>query len=379
MAAPVRVPPASISMEEVTIVEWLVADGARVTAGQPIVEIETDKSTIEVDAPRDGVLRQLAPTGAAVAVDALLAEVADPDEAATSPAPGTSAAEASETSASAAPAEGAPTAAPAPAEGGSVRATPAARSLAARLGVDLRATVGTGPDGQVTAADVQRTETDSGAHTDARAATVRAITASWHTVPHIHIGGELDADGIVACRLTFQESPRPSVTDLLVFALVRALAEVPELNAIVQRDGSVKQADSVDCVIATATPQGIVAPVIRKAETMTLAAISETRARVVAAARAHRLEADARGPGTITLSNLGMYPVDFFVPVINSPQVALIATGRVRGDSSSGHRMWTNVAIDHRAADGEAGGRFLAAFERALAALPKAPTESRKR
>jgi pyruvate dehydrogenase E2 component (dihydrolipoamide acetyltransferase) len=385
VATPIYVPPASISMEQVRIVQWLVEDGNQVTAGQPVVEVETDKSVIEVEAPASGLLRQLAPNGADLAVDAILAEVVDATD--------------SGRKAGSEP-EGSPDTTPRPAgeqvdvtatpvavqRRGRNRATPAARTLAARHGVDLGKISGTGPEGRVTAEDVMRAaaaigaadveKEDKAATEEPRAAAVRAILASWQTVPHIHIGGELEVEGLVAYRSCLVGEDRPSVTDLLVFALARALQVVPELNALVRRDGTIARASGVDCAIATATAHGLETPVIRRAETLSISEISQVRKQIVSRARGGRREAGSGGPASVTLSNLGMYPVDFFTPVINSPQVALVATGRVRqhhpaaGGSAISHRMWANVAIDHRAADGEAGGRLLAALEQVFAEMP---------
>ena len=132
--------------------------------------------------------------------------------------------------------------------------------------------------------------------------------------------------------------------------------------------------------LAVATPGGVVAPVLRDAGSLSLAEIARERSRLVEAARAGTLDGRELAGGTITLSNLGAHPVDFFAPVVSGPQVAMVATGRVADrpvavDGLVGVRptMWVNVAIDHRAADGEAGGRLLAALERQLAQLPGGP------
>ena len=132
--------------------------------------------------------------------------------------------------------------------------------------------------------------------------------------------------------------------------------------------------------IAVATADGVVAPVLRDADSLALADVARERRRLVEAARQGRLDGRDLAGGTCTLSNLGAYPVDFFAPVVSGPQVAMVATGRVADrpvalDGLIGvrPRMWVNVAIDHRAADGEAGGRLLAALERQIALLPGGP------
>jgi pyruvate dehydrogenase E2 component (dihydrolipoamide acetyltransferase) len=249
-------------------------------------------------------------------------------------------------------------------------ASPAARRIAAERGLDLRQVSGSGPGGRIMARDLEQAPAavpapPSGA-TGLRDAVIANITASWQQIPHIHIGGELAADGLAQAKRSAREGT--TLTDLLVLALVQALQEVPELNG-----GSPR----VNVALAVATPQGVVAPVLRDAAALTLDRISTERARLVAAARAGTSERRDLAGGTITLSNLGAYPVDFFAPVVSGPQAAMVATGRlaekpvaVNGMLAVRHRLWVNVAIDHTKADGEAGARFLAALERALAQLP---------
>ena len=371
----------SIAMEDATVSRWLVADGERVTAGQLVVEVETDKATIEIEAPADGLVRIVASEGAVVAVEGLLAELE----------PAVMGAEGAGAESSAAPADD-PTArqADAPSPGATTvpgrmgpNASPAARRLAREQGVDITTLQGSGPGGRIVARDVEMNRAlptvAPAAPADGhrvRDAVVRNITASWQQIPHVHIGGELAADGLVQARASASAADL-SITDLLVVALARALADVPELNGWRRADGSVERADVVHLSLAVATPTGVLAPVLRDAGSRTLREVSVERRRLVEAARL--AEADGRDlvGGTCTLSNLGAYPVDFFAPVVSGPQLAMVATGRVaeRVVSVNGWigvqpRMWVNVAIDHRAADGEAGGRLLAALERHIAALP---------
>jgi pyruvate dehydrogenase E2 component (dihydrolipoamide acetyltransferase) len=145
----------------------------------------------------------------------------------------------------------------------------------------------------------------------------------------------------------------------------------------VREDGSVTRATRIDINLAVATPDGVVAPVIADVTSLGVAAIARERARVVEAARSGQLERRDLAPGVCTLSNLGAYPVDFFTPVLSGPQAALVATGRIAervvpvdGLIGVRQRMWANVCLDHRAADGEAGGRLLAALERRISELP---------
>jgi len=375
------VPQLSISMEEAKVSRWLVDDGEPVAAGQIVVEVETDKATVEIEAPEAGLLRIVAEEGAIVAVDGVLAEV-----------------EARQGAVSAAAAVVATPDAPAPRADPLVApssprrdgpiASPAARRLAREQGVELTAVQGTGPGGRIVARDIAATSAASapavgapGAADRIRAAVVANIAASWQQIPHVHIGGELAADGIVRARAVAPSELAVTVTDLLVVALAAALTEVPELNALRRADGSVERSDAVHLSLAVATPGGVVAPVLRDAGSLSLADVARERSRLVDEARAGTLDGRDLAGGTITLSNLGAHPVDFFAPVVSGPQVAMVATGRVADrpvavDGLVGVRptMWVNVAIDHRAADGEAGGRLLAALERRLAQLPGGST-----
>jgi pyruvate dehydrogenase E2 component (dihydrolipoamide acetyltransferase) len=364
------VPKLSMTMEEATVVAWLVDDGAEVREGQGVVEIETDKAQEEVVAPADGVLRIVAAPGTQVPLDGLLAELhgADPPP----PAP---------------PADDAA----ANAGVGGVMASPAARRVARELGVELTLLRGSGPGGRITVADVEAAAPaappDSAAVEPSRkpapakslrSAVLANIVASWQQVPHVHISGELVADGLEAARrLAAGQGRAVTVTDLLIVALAGALGEVPELNGTIGGDGAPRRAPTIDLSLAVAAPEGVVAPALRDVGAMALAGVAAERARLVAAARAGTLAPRDLAAGSVTLSNLGAHPVDFFAPVVTGPQIATIATGRVLrkpvaiGDALGlGTRVTVNVAIDHRGADGEAGGRLLAALERRLAALP---------
>lgn len=378
----------SIAMEDGKVGRWLVADGERVSAGQPVVEVETDKATIEIEAPADGLIRIVAAEGAIVVVEGILAEL-EPTAVgaelgdAGAPEPAAPADAATDRR----PAAPVPAAAKVRGRNGPI-ASPAARRLAREQGIDITALRGSGPGGRIVARDVEAPRVAPTAAPGAavapagservREAVVRNITASWQQIPHVHIGGELAADGLILARASAAPSNQDlTVTDLLLFALARALAEVPDLNGLRRPDGSVVRSAAVHLSLAVATPGGVLAPVVRDAGTRALHDLAAERRRLVEAARLGTVEGRDLAGGTCTLSNLGAYPVDFFAPVVSGPQVAMVATGRVaeRVVADNGWvgvrpRMWVNVAIDHRAADGEAGGRLLAALEAQIAMLP---------
>jgi pyruvate dehydrogenase E2 component (dihydrolipoyllysine-residue acetyltransferase) len=387
---PLVLPQLSISMEEGTVLSWLVADGEQVLAGQPIVEVETDKSTLEVEAPAAGVLRIRVQAGATVSVEALLAEIYELGETPLDidprlPTPGARprAESASVSSGQRVPPVG-------PDGSGRHIASPAARRLAQELGVDLAGLAGTGPGERIVFRDVENAASEpapavvSGSSPttsgDLRSLVVGNIMMSWREIPHIHVAGELVADGLAEARRALagrRGDARITVTDLLVLATAGALRDVPDLNGVLRPDGSVSRPDAIHLGLAVATAGGVVAPVLREAGALSPDGLARERARLVEAAREGTLEKRDLGGATCTLSNLGAHPVDFFAPVISGPQIALVAIGRVRevpvaidGLLAVRSRLWVNVAIDHRGADGEAGGRFLAALERRLADLP---------
>lgn len=375
----------SISMEEGVVLRWLVPDGATVSKGQVVVEVETDKSTVELEAPVDGVLTIVVQAGATVPVDTELARLV-PDGDTQAP-PASPASTPLAGAAAAAPEGEAQRPGPAgPATNGRRFCSPAARRIARERGVDISSVTGSGPGGRVVAADVRSAAAAGPAVSPptapARAAArtfrdlvVASVSHSWQTVPHIHIAGDLDAEGLAAAKSA--APPGTTVTDLLVAAVAAALVDVPELNGAVDAEHRPTVSPRVHLAIAVAGPEGVAAPVIRDAAELTLAQISAERSRLVEAARNGALDKRDLGGATCTLSNLGSYPVDFFAPVITAPQIALIATGRmlerpvaIDGMLGVRHRIWTNAAIDHRGADGEAGGRFLAALEQRLSELP---------
>jgi pyruvate dehydrogenase E2 component (dihydrolipoamide acetyltransferase) len=284
-------------------------------------------------------------------------------------------------------------------------ASPAARRRARERGIDLRDVRGRGPRGRVVIADVEEhvtgapvaTATSNGGSypttppapapaaasagvrsaADLRPSVVNALTRGWQSIPHTNIGGELEAEALPVARAAARGTQRITYTDLLLVALARALGDVPDAYGSAAADGSVTRGGTIDINLAVATPGGVVAPLVRDLAALSVVGVARERERLVGAAREGRIESRDLAPGGCTLSNLGAYPVDFFTPVLSGPQVSLVAVGRLAekvvardGMIGVGHRLWANVCLDHRAADGEAGGRLLAALQRRIADLP---------
>jgi len=374
----VLVPKLSMAMEEAAIVEWLVSDSADVSVDDPIVTLETDKSTVDVCAEAAGRISLLARAGDIVPVNSLIAriltagEVAEP-MAQVDPSPALPL-DRHETAPE--PTRSFPSAVPE--SSGRVAISPIARKLARENGIDVATIAGSGPGGRVLESDVRQLISTAAAPSpaplgDVRKAVVANLTASWSQIPHINIGGDISANGLHSARKAIVgRSPKLTVSDLLIFAVAHALVEVPELAG-----GAAGSSPSIHLALAVAAPGGVVAPVLRGADQLSLEEIALERSRLVSAARSGSLEARELGGANCTLSNLGAHPVDFFTPVISGPQVSLIAIGRLRevpvasnGMLSTGFAMWVNASLDHRAIDGEAGGRFLAALENQISELP---------
>jgi pyruvate dehydrogenase E2 component (dihydrolipoamide acetyltransferase) len=373
LATEVVFPKLGLSLEPGRVVAWHKQPGDDVDQGEPIVDVETDKVTMEVEAPAAGVLLAcLAEPGQTVEIGAAIALIGAAGEELPAVTSATSSAAAE------LPTDPRPSAATLtqqPRLRKPVRASPVARKRARELGVDLAAVAATGPDGRVTAEDVETYATArSGSQVNPRAGIAAQVAASW-SAPHINICGELLADGLVrAMQSPRLKSTDVSVTDLLVHVVASALREVPELNGTYGPPPT--QGTEVHLGLAVASERGVIVPVIHDAHTLDIESIASERRRLSSASRSGSLTGADLVGGTATLSNLGAYPVDLFTPVLFGPQICLVATGRIRRQPvmqeevlTTEHRIWINACIDHRAADGEAGGRFLAAVQERVASL----------
>jgi pyruvate dehydrogenase E2 component (dihydrolipoamide acetyltransferase) len=348
MAADVIMPMLGLAQDTGTVVRWLKSDGDVVARGEPLLEIETDKVTVEIEAPAAGRLSGVcAAEGAEVAVGSVIAVVLGDGE---------------ELSA---PLVDPPARAP---------ASPKARRLARELGVDLTTLTGSGPGGAVVADDI----VTSGDPRSAPAAGMavgpvwRVMAArtlqSWREVPQFVLWRDVDASGLEAGITSSRARPggdQVTVTDLLVHACAEALARHPNVNAS-WHDGSIVSAEQVNVAIAVATDDGLIAPVIHRADTLDVTTISSRRRELVAAARAGALRPADVQDGTFTISNLGMYAVDGFQAIVNAPQAAILAVGRmakrpvVVDDEVVVRPTATfSVSFDHRVVDGARGAAFL--------------------
>jgi pyruvate dehydrogenase E2 component (dihydrolipoamide acetyltransferase) len=366
-------PALGMAQETGKVLRWLKAEGDEVTRGEPLMEVETDKVTVEIEAPTDGLLAGLrAAEGADVPVGEAVAVILAPGEAlpenGSPPAP------------EQAPVAAAPVAAAtveAPRRDARRRpASPKARRLAAEQGIDLDALgEGSGPGGAVVAADVLSPASapapaaQGGQQPLSRIWSIMAerTAQSWASAPHFYLLREVDAGRLSSWRSVARDrlGRDVSVTDLLVRATAAALARHPQANAAWD-DGSIRLNDEVNVGIAVAVDDGLVVPVIHGADRLGLGEIAARREDVVSRAREGALRPEDVERGTFTISNLGMYGVDAFNAVVNSPQAAILAVGRivervvpVEGSPGVRPMMALTLSCDHRAIDGARAARFL--------------------
>jgi pyruvate dehydrogenase E2 component (dihydrolipoamide acetyltransferase) len=361
MAISVVMPALEMAQETGKLLAWRKKEGDQVTKGEPLLEIETDKVVLEVEAPADGILTAVTSfEGADVPVGQTIAWIVAPGE---QPPTLTS---------TAAPAARAITAL---ADGPKI--SPKARRLAKELGVDLARVHGTGPDGVVTSEDIQRAaesrrpEPATALSTIARLMAERT-TQSWTTTPHFFLVREISATGLAAARE--QLGAEFTYTDLLVALVARVLAKHPKMNASWTGD-AIRLNPDVNISIAIAVKDGVVGAVIPNAGGGGLGDIAKRRSDLTERARAGRLHlADVTG-ATFTISNLGMLGVDAFSAIITAPQAAVLAVGRIADrvvpvDGQPGIRpmMTITLSSDHRVVDGAQAAAFLNELAGALEA-----------
>ena len=388
MPAEVIMPMLGLAQETGKVVRWLHAEGDTVAKGQPLLEVETDKVTVDVESPADGTLTAIgAVEGDEVAVGTAIAYVVAPGESAAvlSPAatPTTATGVAAGNGARTAPAANGTEQEPTPAR--RVLASPKARRLADHHGLRIEEVAGSGPRGAVIAADVVAAQVSGGTPPDLASvdtpvsfdvsSTWRTMAhrtqASWQDVPHFYLWREIDASRLVAWRESVRRRPgyeHVTHTDLLVRIAAAALQREPRANAT-WVDGAVTGSAAVNVGLAVATDEGLVVPVIHDVPSSTLRAIADRRTDLVARARARTLRAADVTGGTFTISNLGMFGVDGFAAIVNAPQAAIVAVGRIAdrvvvvdGAPLVRPTCVLTFSFDHRVVDGAAGARFLEAF-----------------
>ncbi len=406
MAVNVIMPQLGLTMTEGMVTKWHKAAGEKIAKGEVLVEIMTEKITQQIESPADGVvLAILVPEGATVPVKALLAVIGEEGERVDHTAPtGNNEDEGPNGQSNVA----------------AVKASPAAKKLARESGVDLTLVTSTGSGGRLTEKDVLRyldgqkkkiratplaakiaveqnidlsgiSKEGRIAKADVLAAVAKAegpspgaeeassvplagtrkiiadrMSLSWHTAPHVNLTVSVDMSSVVGLNRNTKAEKKFSVTEMMVAVAARALSEYGDINASLV-DGKVMRYKTVNIGVAVALDKGLIVPVIRDAQRKGLPAIRREIADLAARARQGGLLPEEVTGGTFTITNLGMFGVDHFAPIINPPESAILAVCRVVDrpvvvDGAVEIRPMANLCLsfDHRLIDGALAARFMA-------------------
>jgi pyruvate dehydrogenase E2 component (dihydrolipoamide acetyltransferase) len=385
MAFSVVMPALEMAQETGKLIAWRKKEGDRVTKGEPLLEIETDKAVMEVEAPADGILAGITgsvgsdiPVGQTIAWIVAPGEKPPTDEVAV-----TAPAARGKTESHTAPIAATPHE---PSIVQSARISPKARRLAKELGVDITSLRGSGPGGEILSSDVQAASAVPSA-SSANIASVKSAslevpstlgrlmaertTQSWTTVPHFFVTREIEASALnqyrekLVAEIERLHDIRITHTDLLVALASRVLLKHPRLNSSWTAEG-IRLHAHVNMGVAVAVNDGVVAAVIPHSHSATLAEIATQRRDVAERARAGKLRPADIADATFTISNLGMYKVDRFTAIITPPQAAILAVGAitervvaVEGKPAVRPMMTLTLSCDHRVADGARAAMFL--------------------
>lgn len=410
MATKVHMEALSPTMEEGRLVTWLKKEGDQVKEGDVLAEIETDKATMELVARGSGVLRKhMIAEGASAPVGTVIGVIANADEDiagiagdTAAHAPAADAEPSAKTAAKmeapkpetqappAATATQAPPAPPAPTNGGGrVKASPLAKRLAAEAGLELKSVQGSGPGGRITKRDIEAAATQpppaagraparpaSGADyedvplTQMRKTIAKRLATSIGPIPTFYLTIEVDMTHLqgarerVNARLEAQ-GIKVSINDFIIKAVAAALRQHPEVNAQ-WTDTAIRRFNRVHIGVAVAVEDGLITPIVRDADQLGVAEISQQVRELAKRARDRKLQPDEYTGATFSISNLGMFGIDEFTAIINPPEAAILAVGRVEdkvvahfGEIIAQPRMRVTMSCDHRVIDGATGAKFL--------------------
>jgi pyruvate dehydrogenase E2 component (dihydrolipoamide acetyltransferase) len=377
----VRLPEGEQLLGEGTVISWKIKEGDSVRRGDILAEIETPKAVVELESPAAGVVsRLLVRDGDAFPLKEPLA-IIEQEAAGEGRADGSV-----EVSAGTGPgkderSDGEPDVA-------RILASPAARRLASERGIELTRISGSGPGGRILESDVlscaeggaatkvpgslSAAEDKSVALSPVRRAIAAKLTISKQTIPHFYLTVEVDAGPLWEAYTKIKSAREVSLNDFVIKAAAAALKEFPEVNSSLTEDRQVFNQE-INIGIAVHVADGLRIPVLRGADRLSLEEISRAAGELVRKAREGKVE--GAGTGTFTISNLGMFEVSEFAAVINPPEVAVLAVGKVReaavvrnGVISAGQALSLTLSCDHRAFDGVTGAGFLRRIKEILEA-----------
>lgn len=388
-------PALEMAQETGKVISWRKREGQQVAKGEPLLEVETDKAVVEVESPGDGILSSVsAREGAVIPVGQTIAWLLAPGEAPPSATAPTQTGRRQDSAAGHSNAANAAASTPTPAVPAELRISPKARRLAREHGVDVTKLRGSGAGGEILAEDIMNAAkggSASGAAAASAPATEKAQTTagqieqlgtigrlmaartaqSWTTVPHFFVMRDVDAGALIEAHQRLSvgveraKGLKATLTDLLVALVARVLAKHPRMNASWVADG-IRLNSEVNVAIAVAVEEGVVAPVLHKANLSKIEEIAVRRKELAERAKSGHLQpADITG-GTFTISNLGMYNVDAFTAIIVPPQTGILAVGRaadrvvaIDGMPAVRPTMTLTLSTDHRVADGARAALFL--------------------
>jgi pyruvate dehydrogenase E2 component (dihydrolipoamide acetyltransferase) len=387
MAVSVVMPALELAQETGKILSWIKKEGDPITKGEPLVEIETDKITFEVEAPADGVLAGVRSSqGEDVPVGKTIAWIVAPGE---EPPPEAETPAARHAGQVVAQVPDLPKPAPSKSPEITARVSPKAKRLAKELGVDLSQIRGTGPDGTITSEDVEAAANAPATPAPLAPGPAPAVTApaalsaiarlmaerttqSWTTAPHFFLIRDVGAGALVQARERLGRD-RITHTDLLIALVARVLTNHPKMNAH-WTGQSIQLNPAVNISVAVAVSDGVVGAVVPNAGSLPVAGIAAARRDLTERARSGKLRPQDVTGGTFTISNLGMYGVDAFNAIITPPQAAVLAVGRIADrvvpvDGQPGIRPMLTLTLssDHRVVDGAQAALFLNDLAEAIA------------
>ena len=403
MATEIKLPRLGQGMESGTVVRWLKQEGDRVEKGEPLYELDTEKVTQEVEADASGVLLKIAVQEGEVPVGQTIAVIGEEGEE-VSVQPESTNGDSGQEEGSRAPARDeerergrkASAEEPEPSMSeqitevrepsradGRIKASPLARRIAREKGLDLSQVRGTGPEGRIVAEDVERAvagpapaavpaaqvEPEVEELTSIRKTIARRLTKAWEApVFQLVVSADMTRAQELRERLVEQTpegETKPTISDLLTKLCAAALLRHQKVNSHYV-DETVTHFSTANVGIAVATDRGLIVPVIRGADGLSIAEIAAARSDLVARARDAKLQQADLEDGTFTISNLGMYGIDQFIAVLNPPQVAILAVGAIEekpvvvdGDLEILPQMTLTLTCDHRALDGSVAAEFL--------------------
>lgn len=399
MATKIMMPKLGMDMKEGSVVAWSFKEGDRINEGDVVVQIETEKITYDVEAPATGILRKIvAREGEARLVGELLGVIASEDEAfderefVIEKAPPSPAA-VEEPKRIPDPSKDT---APSPRPEERVRATPAAKRLAREKGLDIVHVSGTGPGGRITEKDVlaavktrqepkQLEVSEPGKMrpgttipiTRMRSIIAERLTKSW-VAPHIYLAAEIDATEMgkllkkLLPAIQRETGQKLTYNDLLIQVVALAIEKFPAISGIIEAE-HIRIPDEINIGLAVAVEDGLLVPVVRRANESSLTEIVRQRADLVDRARRQQLAIDELRGGTFSISNLGMFDIDFFTAILNPPQSGILSVGKVKdtpavkgGKVQIVPLMKLVLGVDHRVVDGAVGAAFLQELKRNL-------------